>query len=194
MAEPLRLANAWGLVVHITDIDLLYKTKSSRFSFDDSYIESWRGALHQLLDDNRSLVILETRRVDSLSEDINSRVHAQVHYTQFSQDEVRYVWNNQLSKFEALGISFYHGARDFITNPKMKGRTWNGSEMRRVIGSAVALARPSEWTEEHGEEERKTGPHVGILELEDAVELAGGFGQPDAVEAQGSDDNVTASG
>lgn len=63
-----------------------------------------------------------------------------------------------------------------------------------VIGSAVALARPSEWTEEDGEEERKTGPHVDILELEDAVELAGGFGQPDAVEAQGSDDNVTASG
>ncbi|KAK6840230.1 hypothetical protein PG987_006096 [Apiospora arundinis] len=111
-----------------------------------------------------------------LGETLTAAAECVAAYVKEPLDEVRYVWNNQLSKFEALGISFYHGTHDFITDPKMTGRTWNGSEMRRVIGSAVALARPSEWTEEHGEEERKTGPHIDILELEDAVELAGGFG------------------
>ncbi|KAK6856329.1 hypothetical protein PG995_006516 [Apiospora arundinis] len=187
LTEVLRLANLWGLVVHITDADLLYERKPTEYTWWQGTVRAFINALDV---NRRSLIILETRLTGNFGQYVLSRTHAQVYYSQFSQDEIRYVWNNLIAKFEALGISFSHGARDFIKSAKMEDRDWNGSEMRRVIESAVAMATPIGWPEEHGEEEGedKPEPFVDILDLEDAVELSGGFGKSEVVRAQGSDE------
>ncbi|KAK8109455.1 hypothetical protein PG999_007592 [Apiospora kogelbergensis] len=186
--EIMRLANLWRLIVHITDAHLLCEPASgepewwqARFrggkltltSTTPSASANVLTAFHNALDTNQGLVILETRQIDNFSDDIISRVHAQVYYSQFSPNELTKIWDNLLAEFKALGIGFSNDARDFITRYNIKHSGWNGNKMRRVIESAIAMAKSDEWTKDYGEG-HKSELFVDILDLEDAAELSVG--------------------
>ncbi|KAK8070419.1 hypothetical protein PG997_010622 [Apiospora hydei] len=160
MTELFRLANAWGLIIHITDADLLYEPKPPRVQPCTGY--------ESKLDNTGDTASRHLRRGCHLK---NPRTGF---YPLFSEDESKHVWNNLLAKFEALGIGFSYTAREFISSPKMKNRKWTGSEMRRILESAAAVAKPADWGDE-GEDGEQAKPFVDVLDLEDVVELSDDF-------------------
>ncbi|KAK7973436.1 hypothetical protein PG996_007662 [Apiospora saccharicola] len=132
------------------------------------------------------MTILETRQIDDFTDYAISKTHVQIYYPPISEDEGKHVWNALLAKFEAQGVGFSQGAREFISSPNMRKRKWTGDEMRRILESAAAVARPADGPEE-GEEEEQTRTFVDVLDLEDVVELSEGFRQEVAT-TQGSDE------
>lgn len=89
-------------------------------------------AFRDVLDANRGLVIVETNRVDDLSEDIISKTHARVHLPLFSESQRHEVWNKICDNYAtARNVYLDDAARGIISMPGAKTLKWNGNDMLR---------------------------------------------------------------
>ncbi|KAK7916896.1 hypothetical protein PG985_010504 [Apiospora marii] len=169
--EVIRSANRWGTILHFRDGDGLLAERASSSGAPSSRKERFRAAFRDILDTNQGLVILETNRVDDLSEDIISKTHARLHLGPFSESQRRKVWVTICDNYAATRHVYLDAvARNIISVPRVKALKWNGTDMMRVIESAVALAAQ--------DDHDSTEIHVARKELELMLELSGNGGRP----------------
>lgn len=84
------------------------------------------------------ILFLTTNRVGSFDDAFISRIHIQLHYPDFSDDERQRVWKtfiDKLARERGETIRLTIDAKEYIESMRKQGLKWNGREIRNGLSS-----------------------------------------------------------
>ncbi|KAI1659699.1 P-loop containing nucleoside triphosphate hydrolase protein [Daldinia decipiens] len=141
-------ARSWGAVLLIDEADVFMERRSTADLVRNSLVAGFLRAL-EFYD---GILFLTTNRVGSFDDAFISRVHLQLYYSDFDDDQRRQVWQtfiDKLAKERGDCMRLNVDAKDYIRGAEIKALKWNGREIRNAFQTAVSLA---EYDAEKGED------------------------------------------
>ncbi|KAG8170055.1 hypothetical protein KVR01_000800 [Diaporthe batatas] len=89
------------------------------------------------------ILFLTTNRVGMFDDAFISRVHVQLYYPDFTDEERQRIWKtfiDKLAREKGSYIRLNIDAKEYIRGAEMKSLKWNGREIRNAFQTAVSLA------------------------------------------------------
>ncbi|EMR70898.1 putative aaa family atpase protein [Eutypa lata UCREL1] len=148
LTRQFKTAKSWGAVLLIDEADVFMERRSTADLVRNSLVAGFLRAL-EFYD---GILFLTTNRVGSFDDAFISRVHLQLYYPDFDDDQRRQVWQtfvDKLAKERRDTMRLNVDAKDYIRGAEMRALKWNGREIRNAFQTAVSLA---EYDAEKGED------------------------------------------
>ncbi|OTB06589.1 hypothetical protein M426DRAFT_318656 [Hypoxylon sp. CI-4A] len=148
LTKHFKTARSWGAVMLIDEADVFMERRSTADLVRNSLVASFLRSL-EFYD---GILFLTTNRVGSFDDAFISRVHVQLYYPDFDDDQRRQVWQtfiDKLAKDRGDCMRLNIDAKDYIRGAEIKSLKWNGREIRNAFQTAVSLA---EYDDEKGED------------------------------------------
>ncbi|KAI1502348.1 P-loop containing nucleoside triphosphate hydrolase protein [Biscogniauxia marginata] len=148
LTKNFKTAKSWGAVLLIDEADVFMERRSTADLVRNSLVAGFLRAL-EFYD---GILFLTTNRVGSFDDAFISRVHLQLYYPDFDDDQRRQVWQtfmDKLAKERGDYMRLNVDAKDYIRGAEMRALKWNGREIRNAFQTAVSLA---EYDAEKGED------------------------------------------
>ncbi|KAI1372638.1 P-loop containing nucleoside triphosphate hydrolase protein [Hypoxylon crocopeplum] len=148
LTKHFKTAKSWGAVLLIDEADVFMERRSTADLVRNSLVAGFLRAL-EFYD---GILFLTTNRVGSFDDAFISRVHLQLYYPEFDDDQRRQVWQTFIDKLARERGDYMRlnvDAKDYIRGADMRALQWNGREIRNAFQTAVSLA---EYDAEKGED------------------------------------------
>ncbi|KAF4854276.1 ATPase family AAA domain-containing protein 3A [Colletotrichum siamense] len=129
----------WGAVLLIDEADVFMERRTTSDLTRNSLVAGFLRAL-EFYD---GILFLTTNRVGSFDDAFISRIHIQLYYPDFSDDERQRVWKtfiDKLAREKGDTMRMTIDAKEYIESLRKHGLKWNGREIRNAFQTAVALA------------------------------------------------------
>ncbi|KAF3801312.1 hypothetical protein GCG54_00005468 [Colletotrichum gloeosporioides] len=139
LTENFKRAMSWGAVLLIDEADIFMERRTTSDLTRNSLVAGFLRAL-EFYD---GILFLTTNRVGSFDDAFISRIHIQLYYPDFSDDERQKIWKNfidKLARERGETIRLTIDAKEYIESMRKQGLNWNGREIRNAFQTAVALA------------------------------------------------------
>ncbi|KAK8072753.1 ATPAse [Apiospora saccharicola] len=139
LSRHFRLAKSWGAVMLIDEADVFMERRSTADLERNSLVAGFLRALEYY----EGILFLTTNRVGSFDDAFISRVHVQLYYPEFTEDQRQQVWKTFMDKLERDRKGYMrlsYAAKEYIRESKKSGLKWNGREIRNAFQTAVSLA------------------------------------------------------
>ncbi|TLD11882.1 hypothetical protein PspLS_11309 [Pyricularia sp. CBS 133598] len=134
-----KTATSWGAVLLIDEADVFMERRSTQDLVRNSLVAGFLRALEFY----RGILFLTTNRVGSFDDAFISRIHVQLRYPPFKDEERQKVWQTFISKLDrdrGDTMRLNLNAREYIEGKEIRDLQWNGREIRNAFQTAVALA------------------------------------------------------
>jgi hypothetical protein len=161
-------AKSWGAVILIDEADVFMERRSTSDLLRNSLVAGFLRALEYY----EGILFLTTNRVGSFDDAFISRVHVQLYYPDFTDEQRQLVWKTFIKKLERERKGYMRlslAAKEYIQKSGMSNLKWNGREIRNAFQTAVSLA------EYEGEKDEEGVILVTDEHLQAVVELSKGF-------------------
>ncbi|KAI2776155.1 P-loop containing nucleoside triphosphate hydrolase protein [Daldinia loculata] len=148
LTKHFKTARSWGAILLIDEADVFMERRSTADLVRNSLVAGFLRAL-EFYD---GILFLTTNRVGSFDDAFISRVHLQLYYPDFDDDQRRQIWQtfiDKLAKERGDYMRLNVDAKDYIRGAEMRALKWNGREIRNAFQTAVSLA---EYDAEKGED------------------------------------------
>ncbi|KAI0514731.1 P-loop containing nucleoside triphosphate hydrolase protein [Xylaria bambusicola] len=148
LTKNFKRAKSWGAVLLIDEADVFMERRSVADLVRNSLVAGFLRAL-EFYD---GILFLTTNRVGSFDDAFISRVHVQLYYPDFDDDQRQQIWQtfvDKLSKERGNSMRLNLNAKEYIRGNEMRALKWNGREIRNAFQTAVSLA---EYDAEKGED------------------------------------------
>ncbi|KAF6794598.1 P-loop containing nucleoside triphosphate hydrolase (ATPase) [Colletotrichum sojae] len=139
LTDNFKRAMSWGAVLLIDEADVFMERRTTSDLTRNSLVAGFLRAL-EFYD---GILFLTTNRVGSFDDAFISRIHIQLYYADFTDDERQKVWKtfiDKLARERGDIIRLTMEAKDYIQWTRKQGIKWNGREIRNAFQTAVALA------------------------------------------------------
>ncbi|KAI0020196.1 P-loop containing nucleoside triphosphate hydrolase protein [Xylariomycetidae sp. FL0641] len=165
LTKHFKTATSWGAVLLIDEADIFMERRSTSDLSRNSLVAGFLRALEYY----EGILFLTTNRVGSFDDAFISRVHVQLYYADFDDDQRQAIWKTFMDKLakDRKDLRLNMSAKEYIQSATMKERKWNGREIRNAFQTAVSLA---EYDAEKDEEGKVlvTDEHLrAVVELSD---------------------------
>ncbi|KAI5926623.1 P-loop containing nucleoside triphosphate hydrolase protein [Camillea tinctor] len=150
LTRSFKTAKSWGAVMLIDEADVFMERRSTTNLVRNSLVAGFLRAL-EFYD---GILFLTTNRIGSFDDAFISRIHLQLYYPDFDDEQRRLIWQtfiDKLTKERGDYIRLNIDAKDYIRGAEMRALKWNGREIRNAFQTAVSLA---EYDAEKGEDGR----------------------------------------
>ncbi|KAF9880062.1 hypothetical protein CkaCkLH20_02016 [Colletotrichum karsti] len=134
-----KLAEKWGAIMLIDEADIYMERREVRDLSRNHLVAGFLRALEYY----KGILFLTTNRVGTFDEAFISRIHIQIYYRPFSDEDREKVWDTFFQKLEEereTTIRIMQSTKDYIQSDELKALEWNGREIRNAFQVAVALA------------------------------------------------------
>ncbi|KAI1122744.1 P-loop containing nucleoside triphosphate hydrolase protein [Nemania abortiva] len=164
LTKHFKAAKSWGAVLLIDEADVFMERRSTADLVRNSLVAGFLRAL-EFYD---GILFLTTNRVGSFDDAFISRVHVQLYYPDFDDNQRQQVWGTFIEKLEkerSDSMRLNIDAKEYIRGSDMRALAWNGREIRNAFQTAVSLA---EYDAKKGEDGRTivTDEHLrAVVEL-----------------------------
>ncbi|KAI0099050.1 P-loop containing nucleoside triphosphate hydrolase protein [Nemania sp. FL0031] len=145
-----KAAKSWGAVLLIDEADVFMERRSTADLVRNSLVAGFLRAL-EFYD---GILFLTTNRVGSFDDAFISRVHVQLYYPGFTDDQRLQIWETFTEKLERERGDYMRlniDAKEYIRGNEMRALALNGREIRNAFQTAVSLA---EYDAKKGEDGR----------------------------------------
>ncbi|KAK6222788.1 hypothetical protein LQW54_000597 [Pestalotiopsis sp. IQ-011] len=139
LTRHFRTAKSWGAILLIDEADVFMERRTSSDLVRNSLVAGFLRALEYY----EGILFLTTNRVGAFDDAFISRIHIQLYYESFGEDERRKVWQtfvNKLSDERGNYIRLNAAAKEYIYSKEVCSMKWNGREIRNAFQTAVALS------------------------------------------------------
>lgn len=166
--EHLVQAEEWNCIVLIDDIDSCIS-------------KSWTDAVSSFcraLDNFRGTLILTARNADFANQELLSRIHISLHFPTFDQDSTMQVWQKNIDRIRTNCLADVSNEVEkailaFAKSEYVKGRRWDGRQIRNCFQTAISLAQHGATKPNQGlSRKRKWGVEENITVLEQSERLS----------------------
>ncbi|KAF6819054.1 P-loop containing nucleoside triphosphate hydrolase (ATPase) [Colletotrichum plurivorum] len=134
-----KLAERWGAIMLIDEADIYMERREVQDLTRNHLVAGFLRALEYY----RGILFLTTNRIGTFDEAFISRIHLQIYYPPFSDDDREKVWDIFFQKLEEereTTIRIMQSTKDYIQSEELRSLKWNGREIRNAFQVAVALA------------------------------------------------------
>ncbi|KAK6206838.1 P-loop containing nucleoside triphosphate hydrolase (ATPase) [Colletotrichum tabaci] len=139
LTSNFKRAMSWGAVLLIDEADVFMERRTTSDLTRNSLVAGFLRAL-EFYD---GILFLTTNRVGSFDDAFISRIHVQLYYPDFTDDERQRVWQtfiDKLGRERGDTMRMTIDAKEYIASTRKQGINWNGREIRNAFQTAVALA------------------------------------------------------
>ncbi|KAG6354620.1 hypothetical protein INS49_004638 [Diaporthe citri] len=144
-----KLAKSWGAVILIDEADVFMERRGPADLERNSLVAGFLRAL-EFYD---GILFLTTNRIGAFDDAFISRIHVQLFYPDFTDDERQQVWMTfmqKLTKDRGKFMRISMDAKDYIRGNEVRSVKWNGREIRNAFQTAVSLAEYEDERDEEG--------------------------------------------
>ncbi|KAF2432110.1 P-loop containing nucleoside triphosphate hydrolase protein [Tothia fuscella] len=139
LMKHFKTATSWGAVLLIDEADVFMERRTTADLNRNSLVAGFLRAL-EFYD---GILFLTTNRVGSFDDAFISRIHIQLYYPDFTDEQRQQVWKtfiDKLAQERGESIRLNLDAKDYIQGKEMREIRWNGREIRNAFQTAVTLA------------------------------------------------------
>ncbi|KAF5522806.1 ATPase family AAA domain-containing protein 3-B [Colletotrichum aenigma] len=132
-------AMKWGAVLLIDEADVFMERRTTSDLMRNSLVAGFLRAL-EFYD---GILFLTTNRVGSFDDAFISRIHIQLYYPDFSDDERQRVWQtfiDKLAREKGDTMRLTLNATEYIESLRNQRLKWNGRDIGNAFQTAIALA------------------------------------------------------
>ncbi|KAL8365017.1 hypothetical protein RB595_004026 [Gaeumannomyces hyphopodioides] len=168
LTRNFKTAMSWQAVLLIDEADVFMERRTVQDLVRNSLVAGFLRALEFY----NGILFLTTNRVGSFDDAFISRIHVQLHYPDFTNDDRMRVWETFMNKLKSERgdtMRLTIDAKDYINGKDMSKLEWNGREIRNAFQTAVALA------EFDAEKDKEGKIKITDDHLRSVVELSGDF-------------------
>ncbi|KAK2018532.1 P-loop containing nucleoside triphosphate hydrolase protein [Colletotrichum eremochloae] len=134
-----KLAEKWGAIMLIDEADIYMERREIQDLERNHLVAGFLRALEYY----KGILFLTTNRVGTFDEAFISRIHIQIYYPPFREEERHRVWDSFFEKLEEdreTTMRIMQSTKDYIQSEDLRSLEWNGREIRNAFQVAVALA------------------------------------------------------
>ncbi|KAK7413764.1 hypothetical protein QQX98_007331 [Neonectria punicea] len=149
LMKNFKTARSWGAVLLIDEADVFMEERTAA----DLERNGLVAAFLRQLENYDGILFLTTNRVGAFDDAFISRVHVQMYYPDFTDDQRQQVWKtfiNKLAREKSESMRLNIDAKEYIRGAEMRAVKWNGREIRNAFQTAVALAEYDAEVDEEG--------------------------------------------
>ncbi|KAI7779314.1 Protein MSP1 [Diaporthe eres] len=149
LTRSFKLAKSWGAVLLIDEADVFMERRGPADLERNSLVAGFLRAL-EFYD---GILFLTTNRIGAFDDAFISRIHVQLFYPDFTDDERQQVWMTfmqKLTKDRGKFMRISMDAKDYIRGNEVRSVKWNGREIRNAFQTAVSLAEYEDERDEEG--------------------------------------------
>jgi replication-associated recombination protein RarA len=163
LKEHLVRAQEWDCIVLLDDID----SSILSTSLDGTVLSFCRA-----LDNFRGTMILTARNASFANQALLSRIHISLHFPTFDQDSTMRAWQKNIDRIRTNCLADVSNEVEkailaFAKSEYVKGRRWDGRQIRNCFQTAVSLAQHGSTKSNQGSgRKRKWGEEENITVLE----------------------------
>ncbi|KAH8658138.1 P-loop containing nucleoside triphosphate hydrolase protein [Xylariales sp. PMI_506] len=142
-------ADMWGAIMLIDEADIYMEHRAVQDVKRNHLVAGFLRALEYF----RGILFLTTNRVGHFDEAFVSRIHVQIYYPEFGNEQRSLVWNRFFEKLEEdreTTMRIHQAAKDYIESEELMALKWNGRQIRNSFQVAVALAEAQGHKDESG--------------------------------------------
>jgi hypothetical protein len=124
-----KMAELWGAIMLIDEADIYMEERQVQDVKRNHLVAGFMGALEYF----KGILFLTTNRVGIFDEAFISRIHVQIYYPDFSDDERGKVWDTFFQKLEEdreTTMRISQATKDYIQSNELLALRWNGREIR----------------------------------------------------------------
>ncbi|KAI1854569.1 hypothetical protein JX265_007560 [Neoarthrinium moseri] len=159
LTKSFKTAKSWGAVLLIDEADVFMEQRTSENLIRNTLVAgnpnmipiSEPGvaltiiypAFLRALEYYNGILFLTTNRVGIFDDAFISRVHLQLYYSDFDDNQRQKIWKTFMDRLDherRSSIRLTIAAKEYIESAKVKAVKWNGREIRNAFQTAVALA------------------------------------------------------
>ncbi|KAK7424337.1 hypothetical protein QQX98_000605 [Neonectria punicea] len=144
-----KLAENWGAIMLIDEADIYMEHRQVQDIERNHLVAGFLRALEYY----KGILFLTTNRVGTFDEAFISRIHVQVHYPKFEDEERDRLWDAFFEKLEEdreTTMRITQSAKDYVQSKELRALEWNGREIRNAFQVAVALAEAHSQKDKEG--------------------------------------------
>ncbi|KAK1831670.1 hypothetical protein QBC39DRAFT_350605 [Podospora conica] len=144
-----KTAVSWNTVLLIDEADVFMERRTTADLTRNSLVAGFLRALEHY----DGILFLTTNRVGAFDDAFISRIHVQLFYPEFTDEQRQLVWKtfmDKLARERGDYIRLNIDAKEYIRGKEMRAVQWNGREIRNALQTAVALAEFDAEKDEEG--------------------------------------------
>ncbi|KAH7150281.1 hypothetical protein B0J13DRAFT_549867 [Dactylonectria estremocensis] len=149
LTKNFKTARSWGAVLLIDEADVFMEQRTAADLVRNGLV----AAFLRELENYDGILFLTTNRVGAFDDAFISRVHVQLYYPEFTDEQRQKVWKtfiDKLAREKSDTMRLNIDAKEYIRGAEMRAVKWNGREIRNAFQTAVALAEYDAETDEEG--------------------------------------------
>ncbi|KAM7202928.1 hypothetical protein V8F20_004175 [Naviculisporaceae sp. PSN 640] len=149
LTRMFKRAMSWEAVLLIDEADVFMERRTTADLDRNSLVAGFLRALENY----DGILFLTTNRVGAFDDAFISRVHVQLYYPEFTDEQRTLVWKtftDKLARERGDYIRLNIDAKEYIRGAEMRAVQWNGREIRNALQTAVALAEYDAEKDEEG--------------------------------------------
>ncbi|KAK3994205.1 ATPase [Cladorrhinum sp. PSN332] len=149
LTRMFKTAMSWDAVLLIDEADVFMERRTTADLERNSLVAGFLRAL-EFYD---GILFLTTNRVGAFDDAFISRVHVQLYFPEFTDEQRQLVWKtftDKLARERGNYIRLNIDAKEYIRGAEMRAVEWNGREIRNALQTAVALAEYDAEKDEEG--------------------------------------------
>ncbi|KAF4465891.1 ATPase [Fusarium albosuccineum] len=139
LTREFKKAKSWGAVLLIDEADVFMERRSTKDLTRNSLVAGFLRAL-EFYD---GILFLTTNRVGAFDDAFISRIHIQLYYPEFTDDQRQQVWQTFVDKLKRDCGSYMKldsTAKSYLKSKEVRAMKWNGRDIRNAFQTAVSLA------------------------------------------------------
>lgn len=124
-----KAAENWGAIMLIDEADIYMEQRQVQDIERNHLVAGFLRALEYY----KGILFLTTNRVGTFDEAFMSRIHIQIHYPEFEDEERDRLWNAFFQKLEddrETTMRITQSAKDYVQSQELRALKWNGREIR----------------------------------------------------------------
>ncbi|KAK1995570.1 P-loop containing nucleoside triphosphate hydrolase protein, partial [Colletotrichum falcatum] len=124
-----KMAEKWGAIMLIDEADIYMERREIQDLERNHLVAGFLRALEYY----KGILFLTTNRVGTFDEAFISRIHIQIYYPPFREEDRHKVWDSFFNKLEEdreTTMRIMQSTRDYIESEDLRSLEWNGREIR----------------------------------------------------------------
>jgi SpoVK/Ycf46/Vps4 family AAA+-type ATPase len=124
-----KLAENWGCIMLIDEADIYMEQRQIQDIERNHLVAAFIRALEYF----RGILFLTTNRVGTFDEAFISRIHVQIYYPEFGNQDRENVWDTFFQKLEEdreTTMRIPQSTKDYTQSQELQTLEWNGREIR----------------------------------------------------------------
>ncbi|KAM0563591.1 hypothetical protein ACHAPJ_001315 [Fusarium lateritium] len=129
LTREFKKAKSWGAVLLIDEADVFMEQRSTKDLLRNSLVAGFLRAL-EFYD---GILFLTTNRVGTFDDAFISRIHIQLYYPDFTDDQRQQIWQTFVDKLKRDCGSYMKldsNAKRYLKSPEVRAMKWNGRDIR----------------------------------------------------------------